>query len=74
MGPFHIINEAKSPPHEPVWTMWCGTTCIALDNGGLIPPIDFYSEEWADKATCLECKNHMNKGEEEAHGVASTPA
>lgn len=51
----HVLREWYSPPEALIWTMWCDTQCIATDDGVLSPPLDFYTEEHAAKASCVEC-------------------
>jgi hypothetical protein len=54
----HIMNDAANPPEALVWTMLCGDQCIALDDGTLVPELDFYGDESpnADKADCDPCR------------------
>lgn len=63
LTPLHIIKESVSPTSAPVWTMWCGATCVALDDGDLLPPLDFFAENAADKATCSKCLAAVRVGE-----------
>ena len=52
----HVIREDSSPDDAYVWTMWCGEQCIALDDGTTVPEgFDFYHENSAAKASCVEC-------------------
>jgi len=58
----HVIDEARSPDDAEIWVMWCGASCFILDDGagedaGMpVPPMDFYAEEWADRANCPGCR------------------
>ena len=53
---FHVLHEASSPDEATVYTMWCGAQCLALDDGTLVPEdMDFYLEQDAAKADCIEC-------------------
>lgn len=58
-GVLHVIDELLSPPEAMVWTMWCGAQCVAFEDGSLIPNLDFYTETWAERATCEECKRRF---------------
>ena len=55
----HVIDEARSPEDAVVWTMWCGASCVALDDGTLIPSLDFYGEDASGKANCPGCREHL---------------
>lgn len=55
----HFLDEEANRPEAIVWHMVCGQTCIALDNGDLIPKLDFVG--LADYPTdprvdCRACK------------------
>lgn len=56
----HLLVDEDNPYDGSVWTMVCGEKCIVLDDGTLIPPLDFvltkfYSPD--DPAiTCLKCR------------------
>lgn len=52
----HILDEAKSPPDASLWVMLCGVTCVALEDGTLIPTMDFYGEDVGYKASCIGCR------------------
>jgi hypothetical protein len=52
----HVLNEALSPVEASVWRMLCGEECVALDDGTLIPALDFYLESAGHKADCEACR------------------
>lgn len=58
----HVINESMSPDDSEIWVMHCGAACFVLNDGAgsmagtTVPPLDFYSEVAANKATCPTCR------------------
>jgi hypothetical protein len=51
----HILDEEVSPPENFIWRMWCGASCMACDDGELIPLLDFVLEKEKHDATCNNC-------------------
>lgn len=60
----HIIADDREALWDDViWVMLCGVSCIALDDGTLIPALNFYGIPVGDKATCVECRERWLRGE-----------
>lgn len=55
----HILDEAKSPDDAVVWTMICGATCVPLDDGTLVPDMDFYMYLMPG-VDCLDCLDKID--------------
>jgi hypothetical protein len=52
----HIIaDDSPKSWDDLVWTMLCGASCVAHDDGSLTPELDFYGSDQAHRATCTRC-------------------
>lgn len=52
--PVHIV--ADWGPGDMLVTMVCGVSAVVLDDGRLVPPIDFYLPEHGHKSDCEGCR------------------
>lgn len=54
----HIVDGAAYPAEALVWRALCGDSCVAWDDGSLVPEsFDFYALGCGhEKATCAPCR------------------
>lgn len=50
-----ILPGLPGDPDADYWTMYCGLTVRAFDDGTLDPHTDFYEGSHGHNATCPEC-------------------